>query len=229
MAVKIAEAKWVNLLMELGFMVADKWSHKKLQKKATELAKNEAVKSDTVLEDCEDDEIMATLVQVQTALEKGEKIEIVLSPEQKPESVKKEAKVKDKADEEWSEVKDVEDGDSDDAESEIEDQEQEAEADPKPRRKKRRAGKGKGKGKKTKKVKSSDKGKDDGKKKTEKDRFGYRTGTKASRICACLSDELKSMEQLMEQAGLDKQQYGVVNKQCKAGLVVKEDRKYRTA
>ena len=38
--------------------------------------------------------------------------------------------------------------------------------------------------------------------KIKKDRFGFREGTKSSRVCTCLSEVPKSMKQLMEESGV---------------------------
>lgn len=63
------------------------------------------------------------------------------------------------------------------------------------------------------------------KKDSRKDKFGNREDTISARFCACLSEEPKSMKELMEESGL-KQQYGLVNRLCKEGLVGNYEGKY---
>lgn len=61
------------------------------------------------------------------------------------------------------------------------------------------------------------------------DQFGFRKGSKASRIAGVITKTPKSMQELMAEAGLDKQQYGYVGKLVERGLVVKTDNKYALA
>lgn len=63
----------------------------------------------------------------------------------------------------------------------------------------------------------------------EKDRFGNRIGTKLATFNAAISETPKSMKELLTDAGMDLADtlYNHANALVKAGLVVKENGKYR--
>lgn len=63
----------------------------------------------------------------------------------------------------------------------------------------------------------------------KKDRFGNRLGTGAAKFCAALTDEPKTMQELMAVSGEKDTKYNLCRKLAKAGLVKIEGRKYALA
>jgi len=62
-----------------------------------------------------------------------------------------------------------------------------------------------------------------------KDQFGLWVGSKASELCSHLSEEGKTMKELVDSTPGSATSYNLLNRLCEAGLVVKEGNKYKVA